>query len=464
MTLPKDIHYRSISDVAALLNAGEVNSVDLTKATLQRIDEKDSALNAFITVTKELALKQAEQADVEIRSGRSRGPLHGIPVAVKDLLVTKNIPTTFASNAYKDYVTDYDAVVVKRLAEAGAVLVGKTNLSEGAADSSSQSSAFGGPNNPWNTDYITGGSSGGSAAAVAAGLAFGAIGSDTAMSIRQPSALCGIVGLKPTYGLVPKHGAMTLSFSLDHLGPMTRNVRDAAIMLQTIAGYDGNDPTSVETTAVDYMAALDRDIGKLRIAVLRDGVYSIADEQWQNGTLRALQFFEGIGAQIEEVDLPNLEELYLLSSVIISVECAAFHAERYKLDPNSFGSVLRGAIEIGQQYSGVQYVQAQRARRLATEEFLAAFRNYDALVLPTTTSPACLISEDDPTMVGERMRNTLPFNALGVPAISVPAGFDSRGLPIGVQFVGQPFAEARLLQLAHAYEEEQGYGNRHPDI
>ncbi len=464
MSLPEDVHYRSIDEIADLFKAGEATAVELTQAILDRIAEKEPSLNAFIRVTDELALHQADRADQERREGRIRGPLHGVPVAIKDLLVTKGIPTTFASRAYENYVTDYDATVVTRLADAGAVLVGKTNLSEGAADSSSQSSVFGGPNNPWNTDYITGGSSGGSAAAVAAGLAYGAIGSDTAMSIRQPAALCGVVGLKPTYGLVSKYGAMPLAYSLDHVGPMARTVRETAIMLQVIAGHDPRDPSSVLTQEVDYVAALDGEIQGARLAVMRRGSYATADKQWEDATARALAIFESLGARVEEVELPNLKDLYHVASTLIFVECAAFHAHRYKEAPDAFGPVLRELIEVGQQFSGVQYVQGQRIRRLATEEYLAAFAGFDALVLPTTTAPACRVDEDDPSMVGERMRNTLPFNALGVPAVSVPAGFDDHGLPIGLQLVGQPFGEARLLQLAHAYEQSSGNSGRHPNI
>ncbi|MBT6912305.1 MAG: amidase, partial [Rhodospirillaceae bacterium] len=251
-----DVHYLGITEVGKLLRQGDLGVVELTQTMLDRIERLDADLNSYITVTVETALSQATIAERELRSGRDRGPLHGIPIALKDLIETKDIRTTFASRAYSDYVPTADAAATRALAEAGAVLLGKTNLSEGAADSSSQSSAFGGPRNPWNTDYITGGSSGGSGAAVAAGLAFAALGSDTGMSIRQPSALCGIVGLKPTFGRVSKQGAMTLSDSLDHLGPMTRSVEDAALVLQVLAGFDPDDPCSVDLPVPDYLAAM----------------------------------------------------------------------------------------------------------------------------------------------------------------------------------------------------------------
>ena len=464
MTRANTPHYLTIAEVGELLRQREISAVDLAKTILERIEALEPRLNAYITVTPDLALAQAAQADEEIAAGTYKGPLHGVPVAVKDLLATKGIATTFASRAYLDHVTDYDAAVVERLAAAGAVLVGKTNLSEGAACSSSLSSAFGGPRNPWNTDYITGGSSGGSAAAVASGEAFAAIGSDTAMSIRQPAALCGLVGLKPTYGRVPKRGAMALSFSLDHLGPMTRSVKDAAIMLQVLAGYDADDPTSLDAPVPDYLAALDRDIKGARLAVMRAPFLDKADAQWAAATEAALTTFEGLGAAVEEVSLPGFADLVSAADHIIPVEAAAFHAAKYRVDPEAFGPGLRGIIAFGQTYRAVDYVQAQRLRRHGIEEFLAAFAGYDALVLPTTTDPACTVEDDDPAFVGRRMRNTVAFNVLGVPALSLPCGFDDRGLPMGLQLVGQPFAEDRLLQLAQAYEQRHDWAARHPEI
>ncbi len=464
MSLPPDIHYRSLAEVADLLRRGEIKSVELTEALLARISEHEPVLNAFIRVTGDLALEQARRADAAQAKGQIIGPLHGVPVAIKDLLVTKGIPTTFASRAYEDYITDYDASVVTRLVEAGAVIVGKTNLSEGAACSSSLSSAFGGPANPWNTDYITGGSSGGSAAAVAAGLAYGAIGSDTAMSIRQPAAVCGIVGLKPTFGVVPKYGAMSLSFSLDHLGPMTRDVRDAALMLQVLAGADPKDPTSVTAPEAGYANLLGQDVRGARLAVMRDAHFAPSDPQWAAAAERALDALRDQGAEVEDVALPGLDDLMLVASTIIAVEGASFHAARFKTAPEKFGPAIRGLTEVGQSFSGVQYVQAQRARRMLTDDFLAAFAGYDALVLPTTQPATTRIADEAPGMITQRLPNTLPFNALGLPAITVPSGLDDNGLPIGVQFVGQAFAEARILQLAHAYERASGNQGRHPDI
>ena len=465
-----DPHWLTIDEIGGRLRRGDIGAVELTRAMLDRIARLDGrlggGLNSFITVTNELALAQANQAERELRAGRDRGPLHGVPIAVKDLLATKGIATTFASRAYENHVPDFDATVVHRLADAGAVLLGKTNLSEGAADSSSQSSAFGGPHNPWNRDYITGGSSGGSAAAVAAGLAFAAIGSDTAMSIRQPAALCGIVGLKPSFGRISKQGAMVLSYSFDHLGPMTRCVDDAAIVLQALAGHDPADPDSAERAAPDY-ASSGGSMSGVRLAVPRRDFFTECDPEWVAAAEQAITLLEDQGAVAMEITLPGLEALSYCAYLMMAVEAAAYHAQRFSEQPDKFGPTLTRVIQAGQGHSGISYIQAQQTRHKLAADFLAAFAGYDAMVLPTTALAACPIVDDDPGLVRERARNTLPFNATGLPAISVPSGLAdnsvSGGLPMGVQFVGQPFAEARLLDIARAYEAANNW-RQHPDI
>jgi len=450
-----DIHEQSIAKVGECLRRGDVGVVELTRIMLDRIAARDGELNSFITVTDELALAQAARAERELRTGHDRGPLHGVPIALKDLIETKDIRTTFASRAYANHIPGKDATVVKHLAEAGAVLLGKTNLSEGAADSSSQSSAFGGPRNPWNTDYITGGSSGGSAAAVAAHLAFAALGSDTGMSIRQPAALCGIVGLKPTFGRVSKHGAMTLSDSLDHLGPMTRSVEDAALVLLVLAGHDPADPHSARAPVPDFSAELEaapRNISKARLAIPRDDLFTETDPEWIAATEQAIALLQAQGAVVQEIRLPGLDDLIQLGNMIVVTEAAAYHRERYLADPDKFGSVLSRVIEIGEGHGGADYVLAQQHRARAQAVFLSAFQGFDAMILPTSALAACPIIEDDYRLVRPRSRNTLPFNALGWPAISVPCGLAANGMPIGLQIVGQPFAEDRVLALARAYE------------
>ncbi len=462
-----DIHELGIREVGECLRRRDVGVVELTRIMLNRIAALDGSLNSYITVTDELALAQAEQAEQELRAGRDRGPLHGVPIALKDLIETKGIRTTFASRAYADHIPDRDATVARRLANAGAVLLGKTNLSEGAADSSSQSSAFGGPCNPWNTDYITGGSSGGSAAAVAAHLAFAALGSDTGMSIRQPAALCGIVGLKPTFGRVSKVGAMTLSDSLDHLGPMTRGVRDAALVLQVLAGYDPDDPCSADVPVPDFSAEL-KDASRIaqgaRLAIPRGDFFTETDPEWLAATEQAIAVFEDMGAVTEEVMLPGLQDLIQLGNLIVVVEAAAYHRQRFQADPDKFGPELTRVITIGESQGGADYVLAQQQRRRAKAAFLSALEGYDAMVLPTTTLAACPITEDAYPLVRPRSRNTLPFNALGWPAVSLPCGLAANGMPMGLQIVGKPFAEARVLALAEAYEQATEWHLKQPNI
>ncbi|MDE0940820.1 MAG: amidase [Alphaproteobacteria bacterium] len=458
-----DVHFQSIRDIGKLLRQGDLGVVELTQIMLDRIDRLDGALNSYITVTKDLALKQAAVAEGELRSGQDRGPLHGIPIALKDLIQTKDIRTTFASRAYSDHIPTHDAAATKALAQAGAVLLGKTNLSEGAADSSSQSSAFGGPCNPWNTDYITGGSSGGSGAAVAAGLAFAALGSDTGMSIRYPSALCGIVGLKPTFGRVSKQGAMTLSDSLDHLGPMTRSVEDAALVLQVLAGYDPDDPCSVDVPVPDYIATMSQTpVRGTRLAIPRHDLFTDTDPEWVAATEKAIAALQGLGAVVEEIRLPDLDGLLSLGNRIVVTEAAAYHRERFAQAPEAFGPELTQVIGRGESYSATDYILAQQSRRAMKAKYLKAFEGFDAMVLPTSTLAACPIAEDAYPLVRPRSRNTLPFNTLGWPAISVPCGLARNGMPIGLQIVGQPFAEGTVLALAQAYDQATNWPRHAP--
>ncbi len=465
MSLDDDIAFAGMDEVRRRMDAGEFGPAALTEALLARVERSQNSLNSFITVTAEIAREQAAAAEAALAGGGARGPLDGIPLGYKDLLATKGVRTTFASRAYADWVPDEDATQIRRFHEAGAVMLGKLNLSEGAADSSSQSSAFGGPRNPWDPDRIPGGSSGGSAAAVAAGLVCGAIGSDTAMSIRQPAALCGIVGLKPTYGRVSKHGAMALSFSLDHLGPMTRTVHDCALMLQVMAGHDSLDPTTLDVAVPDYVAAVDAAPARLddvTIGVPRRPYFEDLADGWAEVIEQALAVFAGLGARLEEFELPHGGDLTHLSSLLVFAEGAAYHAAAYRRDPELLGPGLRALVEGGNRISAADYVQAQRLRRKLGEEVLAVMTRYDALLLPTTPLPACRIAEDDPALTGPRFRNTMLFDVLGVPAASIPCGFDPLGMPVGLQLVTNAFTEDRLLALARAYERETEWHLRRP--
>ncbi|MBV8794692.1 MAG: Asp-tRNA(Asn)/Glu-tRNA(Gln) amidotransferase GatCAB subunit A [Hyphomicrobiales bacterium] len=456
--------YVGVAEAASKIAEGRLSAVELIERLLERIEAVDPILNSYITVMADSAREAAREADVTARAGKPLGPLHGVPIALKDLYATKDVRTTFACAAFADWTPDYDATVVTRLKQAGAIIIGKQNMHEAAAGSSSLVSHFGPVRNPWNVDYIAGGSSGGSAAALAAGLAAGALGSDTAMSIRQPAAYCGVVGLKPTFGRVSKHGALTLSWSLDHAGPMARSSRDAALLLQTIAGFDPQDPSSADIEVPDYLSALTGDLTGLRIGIPRRHFF----EQCSPAVLAALELaietLRRLGATVSDCELPAPEDTLMFGRAILRIEASAYHAERLSKRPELLSPGLRDMVEGGAQFSAVQYLHAQRIRNVLSQEFARAMEPYDALVTPTTPWPAERIAEDQPSKTGPRMRNTMPFNFAGLPAISTPCGFDERGLPIGLQVVGHSFDEATTLRIADAYELATEWIRRRPTL
>lgn len=455
--------YLSIAELASQIASRQRSPVEVTEALLDRIKLHDRSLNSYITVMAESARRAATAAEKAVVEGNPLGLLHGVPIALKDLYATKGVRTTFACAAFADWVPDHDASVVQRLVGAGAIIIGKLNLHEAAAGSSNLNSHAGPVRNPWNLDYIAGGSSGGSGAAVAAGLAYGALGSDTAMSIRHPAALCGVVGLKPTYGRVSKHGALTLAWSLDHVGPMTRSVRDAALMLQAMAGFDPRDPASRDLPVPDYIAGLGNGIGGLRIGIPRVHFYDGCDEAILTAVEKALVVLGSLGAQTTACDLPHAADAPLVGRLILMTEAAAYHAQRMQDQPDQLSPDLRAMIEMGRTFTAVQYVQAQRTRTAITQAFIETMDRFDVLVMPTTSLLSCKASDDKVHLTGIRNRNTMPFNLSGLPAISVPCGFASDGMPIGLQIVGRPFDEATVLRVANAYEHATEWHMRHPN-
>jgi aspartyl-tRNA(Asn)/glutamyl-tRNA(Gln) amidotransferase subunit A len=457
-----DLAFAGISEIAPRIAAGEVSPVALTEAALARIEAQDRSLNAFMTGTGEAALDAARAAEAEIAAGRLRGPLHGVPLAVKDLFATKGVRTTGGSKLLADWVPDHDAAAVARLEAAGAVLIGKTGMHELAYGTTSDNAHYGPVRNPWDPRCHPGGSSGGSAAAVAAGLAFGALGSDTGCSIRQPAACCGIVGLKPTFGRVSKFGALPLSWSMDHVGPMTRNVADAALMLQALAGPDPRDPDCVDEPVPDYSAALDGEIRGKRIALARGFFFADCDRSVAASVEAAAEALGGLGATIETVELPEMEAAYLVGGITISCEAATYHAKNLRERPEAFSEELRASLKLGGLYSAVDYQQAQRVRRRITETILAAMAPFDAVLTPTSPVPATPIDDTPPGHGAIRHRNTIPFNLTGLPAVSVPCGFTEAGLPIGLQIVGRAFDEAGILNIARAYERASPWNGRPP--
>ena len=459
-----DLAFASIADLAPRLAARDISPVEVTDAALARLEQLEPKLNAFITVTAESARHAARAAEAAIQAGHYLGPLHGIPVAIKDLFATRGVATTFGSPLYAEWVPDFDAAAVEQLKRAGAVLLGKTNLHELAYGSTSANAHYGPVHNPWRLDHHPGGSSGGSSAAVAAGVAYGAMGSDTGASIRQPAACTGIVGIKPTFGRLSKFGALPLAWSQDHAGPLTRTVRDAALMLQALAGHDPRDPSSVDRPVPDFTAASDDGVAGLRIGVARAFFFEHCAADVAAAVDAALQVFEDLGARVEETLLPDMAAAYTAGTVTIAVEGAAVHAADLRERPGLFSDELRAAFELGSFYSGVDYVQAQRLRRHVMQATERAMADYDAVVMPTSPVPATPIAGTPPEHAMLRPRNTMPFNVLGLPAISVPCGFTRDGLPVGLQIVGKAFDEAGVLRIAHAYEQATDWHRRRPSL
>jgi aspartyl-tRNA(Asn)/glutamyl-tRNA(Gln) amidotransferase subunit A len=444
----------NILELAAGLRRKEVSPLALTRACLDRIEKLNPALNAFISVLAESALAEAQAAEIEISRGQWRGPLHGIPIALKDLIDTAGTRTTAASELYQGRVPPQDAELVRRLRQAGAVILGKNNLHEFAYGGSSLVSFFGDVHNPRNAAHIAGGSSGGSAAAVAAGLCYAAVGTDTAGSIREPAALCGCVGIKPTYGRVSARGVIPLSWSLDHVGPFTRTVGDAAVVLEAIAGYDARDIHSADVPTADYVSALRQGTKTLRLGVPRAYFYDDLHDEVGAAVAEALGVIKTLVAETREVQLEIPTD-----RVVQNAESYAIHAENIARTPQLYQPETLRRIRFGENISTVQYIQSRhqldRERRRAHD----FFTQVDLLVTPTTPIPAPAIADlrKDPEALRPAelvlLRNTRPFNVWALPAISVPCGFTKGGLPIGLQIAGPPWREDLVLRLAHAYEQ-----------
>lgn len=453
----------TIVEVSALLRDKKISSVELTRACVGKIEKLNPALNAFITVTADSALAEARAAEDEIARGRWRGPLHGIPIGLKDLIDTAGVRTTAASALFKDRVPTEDAEVVRRLKEAGAVILGKNNLHEFAYGGSSLVSHFGDVHNPWNVAHIAGGSSGGSAAAVVAGLCYAAIGTDTAGSIREPAALCGCVGLKPTYGRVPSRGVIPLSWSLDHVGPLTVTVADAAVVLQAIAGYDGADITTSNVPVPDYVSAWRESSKSLRVGVPRAYFYEDLDAEVAAAMEHALAGIQTLVAEVKEVALNVPSDRSLQSA-----ESYACHAEYVAKTPEKYQEETLRRIRSGENVSAVDYMQRRRELDEARRSIGETFADVDVLVTPTMPMAAPRIEalKKDPNALRPAelrlLRNTRPFNVWGLPAISIPCGFTQAGLPIGLQIAGPHWREDVVLRLAHAYEQATAWHKRRP--
>jgi len=471
------------------LTGKEVSVNELVDESYKRIAGTDEAIRSFITLDEEGARAAAAEMDKQLQDGGDRGLLFGLPAGIKDNIVTEGLLTTCASQFLSNHNPIYNATTVSKLRSAQSVTVGKLNMDEFAMGGSNENSSFFPTRNPWNTEYVPGGSSGGSAAAVAAGQVYFSLGSDTGGSIRQPAAYCGVVGLKPTYGLVSRYGLVAFASSLDQIGPLTKNVEDAAYVLQSIAGYDEKDSTSANVTIPDYVSALSGDVKGLRIGVPKEYLGQGIDPAVKEAVLAALKVYEGLGATWEEVSLPHTEyavaTYYLLASSEASSNLARFDGVRYgvradnpdnlidlyrKSRSQGFGQevkrrIMLGTYALSSGYYDAYYLKAQKVRTLIKQDFDNVFASYDLIIGPTAPTPAFRIGEQvgDPLTMYLNDICTIPVNLAGVPAISVPCGF-SNGLPIGLQIIGKAFDEATVLRAAHAYEQHTEHHKQRPEL
>ena len=448
---------RSLATLSRELRERRVSPVEVVKTLLARIESDET--NAFITVTAERALEEASLAEREITAGRHNGPLHGIPLALKDLIFTRDVRTTMASGFFAEHVPDRSATAARKLEDAGSILIGKTNTHEFAYGPTGDRSFFGPTRNPHDTGKITGGSSGGSGAAVAAGLCYGALGSDTGGSIRIPAALCGVVGMKPTFGRVSKSGVFPLAWSLDHIGPMTRTVEDNALMLNALAGHDPEDLYSVDLAAEDFTRDLQRGAQGAAIAVPSSFYFEHLDEEVEERVNEAVEVFASLGTEIREVEVPNLWETLRAQRLILAAEAYAVHEERLESDPDRFDDHGLERLLNGENLRAYRYANAQQRKLRSGQEFANVLREVDVLLTPAVPIPAPEIGQRETTIDGYEeavysalTRLTGPTNLNGLPSLSVPCGTTTSGLPVGLQLIGRPFDEATLYRFGRAYE------------
>jgi aspartyl-tRNA(Asn)/glutamyl-tRNA(Gln) amidotransferase subunit A len=456
-----DLCSLSVHDLSGRIRRREVSPVEVVEAHLRRIAELNPQLSAFLTVTGDRALDEARHAEAEIAAGHWRGPLHGIPYGAKDIIETAGVVTTHGSSFFRDHVPTADADCIARLRRAGAILLGKTLTHEFASAATTINPHYGTAHNPWRLDRITGGSSGGSAAAVAAGLCPFALGSDTGGSIRQPAALCGIVGLKPTHGRISLTGVCPNVLTFDHLGPMTRTARDAALTLQVLAGYDPRDATSCDVPVPDYTAHWERGVRGLRLVLCPDFyTHTEVDAEVERALQGAIRVFQDLGAQVETVPFPDAGRFDGLFRAIAGPEYAEFHRPFFEKNPDGYGADVRARLAWSFEITADQYVRGLRERELLRREMAAFFRGVDGFLLPSMPCTAPPIATLEARVNGKAYDGTWihrPFlswhNLTGCPAVSLPMGFGTDGLPLSLQIAGPEWSEARVLAIAHAYEE-----------
>lgn len=462
----------TLVEAAQALRSGQISSSELTEDCLKQIEQLNPRLNAFLTVTAEIARAQALTADRERRSGMDRGPLHGIPISHKDLFCTEGVRTTSGSKLYENFVPTFDAAIVERLREAGAVMLGKTNMHEHAYGITCDNPHYGAVHNPWDLARIPGGSSGGAAAAVAAGLCLMGTGSDTGGSIRVPASYCGVTGIKPTFGLVSKFGALPLSFSLDHVGPIARTVRDVAVSLAAMAGPDKRDPNSARRPVDDLMPPAEiPSLAGVKIGIPENFFFERIDMQVDNAVHFMAYRAQDLGAELVPLRVPDGRQLNTIAQLTLLVEAAAVHEPYIRKQRKLYGQDVRTLIDIGRVIPGVDYVQAQRLRRRALSVYASILRQVDCLLVPATPIVAPNIGQSEVAIGGEtedvRMASTRlvrGINAIGLPSLAMPAGFTRGGMPIGMQLIGRAFGEKELLRIGAALEDATGHMKRRPEI
>jgi aspartyl-tRNA(Asn)/glutamyl-tRNA(Gln) amidotransferase subunit A len=484
-----ELFFQSIAELAALLEAKRLSSVELTTAVIARKSAVDGRVKAFNSADEAGALAQAAASDARRAAGQARGPLDGIPIGLKDVIAVTGQPLTASSKMLANFVSPYDATVTVKLKNAGAVLYGRLNCDEFAMGSSTENSAFGPTANPWDLTRVPGGSSGGSAAALAAGEAIATLGSDTGGSIRQPAALCGVVGLKPTYGLVSRYGLVAFASSLDQIGPFARTVEDAALVLGAIAGHDPLDSTSFNAEIPDYRAQLRQRHGPWKLGIPKEYFGAGLDPAVGAAVEKAIAFYKSQGCEIKEVSLPHtqycLDTYYIIATAEASSNLARFDGIRYghrakgakdvvdlysQSRAEGFGPevkrrIILGTYVLSSGYYDAYYLRAQKVRTLIRQDFLNAYREVDALVTPTSPLPAFKLGEkSDPLALYLCDIYTIGVNLAGLPAMSLPCGFTPNGLPIGLQLIGQPFRESDLLAMAHAYEQAHDWKTKYPSL
>ena len=471
-----ELNFLSIHDALQQMQDGTLSPQTLIEACSRQIARLNPRLNAFITVCDDVIARSEATKQSPVReeiasqsATNAQAPLattlNHIPFAIKDLFETKGIRTTAGSLFFKGYVPDEDAYVIQKLKAAGAVIMGKTNTHEVALGVTTVNPHFGTTRNPWDIARIPGGSSGGSAVAVATGMSLAALGSDTGGSIRIPASLCGVVGLKPTYGRVSLRGVFPLSWNLDHVGPLTRTVKDAALALQLIAGYDMQDPASINTVLGDYLNHLEDKIKGKKIALAVGSYVEESDNEVISAVNETTKVFASFGVKIEKVEMDFLREAALANSLMTQADGAAYHRERLAEHPDWFGADVRQRLETGRAFTSTEYSLARRTQAEMKQRFVQFFENYEFLLLPATPITAPLIEGSDAIEQARRLtRFTAPFNLTGLPAISIPCGFSNEGLPIGMQIVAKAWNEAGILRAAHAYERETNWGVHRPPI